>query len=598
MPIQPLDVFIQPLKPIADSLPGSALVAAIPLVVLFVMLGVFKIPAWIASLTAVVVTAAIAIVGWGMPFGVALSAGAEGIFFGVCQIMWILIAAVWMYNLTVKLGWDRVLRDLLRGITDDLRILAILIAFCFGALLEALAGFGTPVAITAAMLVAAGMKPIKSAVVCMVANTAPVAFGAMGAPITSLGTTATSVFQQADGFGAVASSTLSVAFGQMAGRQSPFMALIVPLFLVFLVDGLRGLKDTWHVALASGFIFAVFQFIASNFIGYEITDVIASVACILGILVILRFFKPANPVLAESVGDDKGEVTPASQATGGARVWGAIAPYVIVIIVFGLSQVPVIKTWLSTTLRYIINWPGLQSGAFATVEGKVQALPIEDTICGIATTAQNAAGTMSSCTLGTVNLYSVLSTGSLLFIGGIITAIVYRMKPGLAAAVFGKTIVTLKFTIITIACVLGIAYLMNGSGMTISLGTALASVGYAFAFVSPILGWLGVGITGSDTSSNALFGGMQVAAAQSVWGTGDIAHQVLMATSNSTGGVMGKMISPQSLSVAAAAAGMLNQEGEIFRKVVGWSIVLLLIFACLVVLQSTVLTGMIPIPTP
>jgi lactate permease len=567
------------------------------------MLGVFKIHARIASLTAVVATVAIAIAGWGMPFSTTLLATGEGIFFGICQIMWILIAAVWMYNLTVKQGWDKVLRDLLRGITDDLRILSILIAFCFGALLEALAGFGTPVAITAAMLVAAGMKPIKSAVVCMVANTAPVAFGAMGAPITSLGATATSVFQQAPGFESITSSTLAVTFGEMAGRQSPFMALIVPLFLVFLVDGLRGLKDTWHIALIAGAVFAVFQFLASNFIGYEITDVIASVACILAILLALRFIKPKNPVLAEAVADTPGEVTAASQATGGARVWGAIAPYVIVIVVFGLSQVPVIKTWLSTTFKYIINWPGLQANDFPTEAGKVIPQAFDSGICGIATAGQGqmidgVAKTLSACTIGQVNLYSVLSTGTFLFIGGIITALVYKMKPGLAAGVFGKTVVALKFTIITIACVLAIAYVMNGSGMTISLGTALSSVGAAFAFVSPILGWLGVGITGSDTSSNALFGGMQVSAAQGVWGMDDIGHQVLCATSNSTGGVMGKMISPQSLSVAAAATGMLNQEGEIFRKVVGWSVVLLLIFACLVTLQSTVLSAMIPLPTP
>jgi lactate permease len=563
----PLETFSQILRPIGENLGLSALVAAIPLVVLFCLLGVFKVPAWIASLATVAATLLLAIAAWKMPAGAAFAATTEGIFFGVCQIMWILIPAVWMYNLTVKLGWDKVLRDLLRGITDDLRILSILIAFCFGALLEALAGFGTPVAITAAMMVAAGMKPLKAAVVCMLANTAPVAFGAMGAPITTLASSAASSVAG----GAFDNAVLADTFGAMAGRQSPFMALIVPLFLVFLVDGVRGLKDTWHIALSAGAIFAIFQFISSNFIGYQITDVIASVACILGILVILRFVKPKNPVKAE-VAADTGELLPAQKTTGGARVWGAVAPYVVVVIIFGISQVPAIKSWLTGTVfvNAKFTWFGLSE-------------------CFKADGA-------SACVSPTINLYSVLSTGTYLFIGGCITALLYKMKPGVAAGVFGKTVVTLKFTIITIACVLGIAYIMNSSGITVSLGTALATgTGVAFAFISPILGWLGVAITGSDTSSNALFGAMQAVAADVQW-PGDIAHQVLMTTSNSTGGCMGKMISPQSLSVAAAAAGMVNQEGVIFRKVIGWSIVLLIVFAILVTLQATVLTGMIPTP--
>jgi lactate permease len=411
----------------------------------------------------------------------------------------------------------------------------------------------------------------------------------MGAPITTLGNTAAAGF----GDGSIPAAELANFFGMMAGRQSPFMAMIVPLFLVVLVDGLRGLKDTWHIALSAGVVFAVFQFLSSNFVGYQITDVIASVACILAILVLVRVFKPAHPVLAETATADE-EVTAAMRTTGAFRVWGALAPYAIVVALFSVSQVPAIKTWLSTTLTVNFAWPGLQSGLFPKgADGKV--IPQELGFCGITTAGQASAGTVTSCTIGQVSLYSVISTGTILFIGGIITALVYRMSAKTAAAVFGKTIKTLIYTIITIACVLAVAYVMNGSGMTVSLGTAVAGVGAAFAFLSPVLGWLGVGLPGSDTSSHALVGGMQVAAAQAVW-PDSIAHQVLMATSNSTGGCMGKMISPQSLSVAAAASGLLNQEGEIFRKVVGWSLVLLIIFAVLVTLQATVLTGMVPVP--
>jgi lactate permease len=584
-------LFIQPLAPIAGSLALSALVAALPLITLFVMLGVFKIPAWKSALVAVALGILLAVTVWGMPLITAASTTAQGVFIGLFQIMWILISAIFLYNLSVAHGWDKVLGELLQSISTDMRVLAILIAFCFGALLEALAGFGSPVAITAAMLVAAGMKPIRAAVVCMVANTAPVAFGAMGAPITVLGTSAFPILSQ----GAFANATqASITFGHMAGRQSPIMALVIPLFLVWLVDGVRGLKQTWGVALVAGAVFAACQFVASNFIAYEVTDVIASVVTIVVIVVILRFRKAgethADHVATKVTVD---EHLKAAQATGGARVWGAIAPYVIVVTVFALSQIPVIKTWLASTFALVFNWPGLQSANFPKSNGAVVPQPLD--FCGIASASQAKVGTLASCTLGQVNLYSVLATGTLLFIAGVITAIVYRMGPKEAAGVFGRTVKSLAFTIVTVASVLAIAYIMNGSGMTISLGSALAGAGVAFAALSPVVGWLGVAITGSDTSSNALFGGMQVAAAKGVWPS-SIAHEILMATSNSTGGVMGKMISPQSLSVAAAATGMLNQEGEIFRKVVGWSVLLLAVFAVLVVLQSTVLIGMVPLP--
>lgn len=587
-----MPTFTQPLAPVGGSLALSALVAAVPLIVLFVMLGVFKIAAWKSALVAVALAVLLAIVAWGMPFVTAVTATGQGVFFGIFQIMWILVSAIWLYNLSVKHGWDKVLGELLQSISTDMRVLAILIAFCFGALLEALAGFGSPVAITAAMLVAAGMKPIRAAVVCMVANTAPVAFGAMGAPITTLGNSAFPILSQ----GAFANAAqASITFGQMAGRQSPIMALFIPLFLVWLVDGVRGLKQTWGVALTAGAVFASCQFLASNFIAYEVTDVIASVVTIVVIVVLLRF-REAGETHADHVATKVAveDHMVAARATGGARIWGAIAPYVIVVTVFALSQIPAIKTWLANTFTLIFTWPGLQSAAFPKgPDGKVLAQPLE--FCGIVSASQASAGTVTSCSLGQVNLYSALSTGTFLFIAGVITAIVYRMSLKEAAGVFGRTVKSLAFTIVTVASVLAIAYIMNGSGMTISLGSALATAGAAFAVMSPVLGWLGVAITGSDTSANALFGGMQVAAAKGVW-PGSLAHEILMATSNSTGGVMGKMISPQSLSVAAAATGMLNQEGEIFRKVVGWSVVLLAVFAVLVVLQSTVLLWMVPLP--
>ncbi|MCC6494805.1 MAG: L-lactate permease [Propionibacteriaceae bacterium] len=563
-------MFTQPIAPIAGSLALSALLAAVPLILLFVLLGVFKIKAWLAALIGLFASILVAIIGWGMPTFMALSATAEGAFYGAFPIMWILLNAIWVYQLSVITGWFESLGSLIRSVSDDQRILAILIAFCFGALMESLAGFGAPVAISAAMLMAAGMKPMKAAVVSLLANTAPVAFGAMGAPIIALASVT-----------GIDIHTLS----SMAGRQTPFVALIVPLVLVYLVDGMRGVKQTWPVALVAGFVFGLAQYVTSNFITVEITDVVASLATIAVVLVMLRFWKPKNPMpldhsaiadTAAATGSGKLANYPEITATGGRRIWGAIAPYAIIIIVFSISQIPAVKTWLLSIGQVKFPWPGLGSlGA----DGK----PVSEIM--------NSAGKPVS-TIFTFD--HIRATGTLLMLSGIITAIAYRIKPGDAVRAYWNTLKQLKFTIVTVLSVLALAYVMNLSGQTASLGSALALglVG-AFAFVSPFIGWLGVAITGSDTSSNALFGLLQVTAAEQSG-----LNPVLMASSNSSGGVMGKMISPQNLAVAAAAVGMVNKEGEIFRKVVLWSLVLLAYFTVLVVLQAGPLSWMVPVVQP
>ncbi len=563
-------MFTQPLAPIAGSLALSALLAAVPLILLFVLLGVFKIKAWLAALIGLFASILVAIIGWGMPTFMALSATAEGAFYGAFPIMWILLNAIWVYQLSVITGWFESLGSLIRSVSDDQRILAILIAFCFGALMESLAGFGAPVAISAAMLMAAGMKPMKAAVVSLLANTAPVAFGAMGAPIIALAS--------------VTGIDIHI-LSSMAGRQTPFVALIVPLVLVYLVDGMRGVKQTWPVALVAGFVFGLAQYVTSNFITVEITDVVASLATIAVVLVMLRFWKPKNPMpldhsaiadTAAATGSGKLANYPEITATGGRRIWGAIAPYAIIIIVFSISQIPAVKTWLLSIGQVKFPWPGLGSlGA----DGK----PVSEIM--------NSAGKPVS-TIFTFD--HIRATGTLLMLSGIITAIAYRIKPGDAVRAYWNTLKQLKFTIVTVLSVLALAYVMNLSGQTASLGSALALglVG-AFAFVSPFIGWLGVAITGSDTSSNALFGLLQVTAAEQSG-----LNPVLMASSNSSGGVMGKMISPQNLAVAAAAVGMVNKEGEIFRKVVLWSLVLLAYFTVLVVLQAGPLSWMVPVVQP
>jgi lactate permease len=569
-------VFTQPLAPIAGSLALSALLAALPLVLLFVLLGLFKMKAWMAALIGLAASIVIAIAGWGMPAAMAFSATAEGAFYGAFPIMWILVNAIWVYQLSVITGWFDRLGSLIRSISDDQRILAILIAFCFGALMEALAGFGAPVAISAAMLMAAGMKPIKSAVVSLLANTAPVAFGAMGAPIIALS-------------GAVSSTHPELTtqiLSQMAGRQTPFVAAIVPLVLVFLVDGKRGVKQTWPVALVAGVVFGIAQFVTSNFITVEITDVVASLVTIAAVLVMLRFWKPANPLpLDHSVVPDEEAAALASgklahypeiTATGARRIWGAIAPYAIIIIVFSISQIPVVKNWLLSIGQVKFGWPGLNA---VGADGKLASIVLNSGGKPVATT---------------FTLDHLRATGTLLLLSGIITCFVYKVRVKDALQAYVTTLKQLKFTIVTVLSVLALAYVMNLSGQTAVLGNALATgLLTAFAVVSPLIGWTGVAITGSDTSANALFGLLQVTAAEKAG-----LSPVLMAAANSSGGVMGKMISPQNLAVAAAAVGMINKEGDIFRKVVLWSLGLLAYFTVLVVLQAGPLSWMVPVVHP
>lgn len=562
-----MPVFTQPLEPILGSLALSALVASLPLILLFVLLGVFKVKAWLAAVSGLLASLLVAVVGWQMPALMALSATAEGAFYGAFPIMWILLNAIWVYQLSVITGWFETLGQLIRSVSDDQRILAILIAFCFGALMEALAGFGAPVAISAAMLMAAGMKPLKAAVVSLLANTAPVAFGAMGAPIIALAS--------------VTGIDVHV-LSQMAGRQTPFVAFVVPLVLVLLVDGFRGVKQTWPVALVAGVVFGIAQFVTANYVTVEITDVVAALVTIAVVLGMLRVWKPANPLPldhsaigdAESttVGQGKLDHYPEITATGAKRVWGAIAPYAIIVIVFSISQIPAVKTWLLGIGQVKFPWPGLTEIA---ADGSTISL------------IQNANGDPIGTT--TFTLDHLRATGTLLLISGIITAFFYKIRPADAVKAYVNTVKQLKFTIVTVLSVLALAYVMNLSGQTASLGFALASVGSLFAVMSPIIGWIGVAITGSDTSSNALFGLLQVTAANNAG-----LDPVLMAASNSSGGVMGKMVSPQNLAVAAAAVGMVNKEGEIFRKVVLWSLGLLAYFTILVVLQAGPLAWMVP----
>ncbi|MCQ1952013.1 L-lactate permease [Arthrobacter sp. zg-Y238] len=604
--------FQQPLDPIAGSLALSAILAALPLLILFVLLGVFRMKAYQAALISLALSIILAIVGWRMPVGQVLSATGLGAFYAIFPILWILINALWIYKLTVATPWFEVLGRTIRSISDDLRILSILIAFCFGALLESLAGFGAPVAIAAAMLMAAGMKPLKSAVVALLANTAPVAFGAMAAPIIAL-----------NGVTGIPLQELS----SMTGRQTPFIALVVPLILVFLVDGKRGLRQTWPVALVAGAAFGLAQFAASNFFIVELTDVVAAVVTVVAVLLMLRVWQPAEiigmtgetreaekagetaPVSeTESVGTDtltgsgrgsapgagagagtgggagatamgagadsgragdggEGDRAPSgsTSATGrpsGHDVWMAIAPYLVIIVVFSIAQIPVVKTWLTSIGSTTFLWPGLD------------------------VTGNNGKPAAAQ----TLRFDHIRATGTLLLFSGIITMVLYRIAASRGVRVYGETLKQLRWTILTVCSVLALSFVMNLSGQTTTLGVALASAGGFFALLSPLLGWIGVALTGSDTSSNSLFGALQVAAANE---TG--LSPTLMAAANSSAGVMGKMLSLQNLAIASAAVGLEGAEGTLLRKLIGWSLGLLAFITVLIWLQSTSVLGwMVP----
>lgn len=546
-------MYQQILDPVVHSLAWSSLVAAIPLLLLFLMLGVLRVTAWISSLVSLAVAIAIAVAVYGMPAGQALLSGTEGAAFGFFPILWIVINAIWVYQMTVETGHFDVLRRSFALVSDDRRVQAIIIAFSFGALLEALAGFGTPVAVTSVMLIALGFKPLKAAALALTANTAPVAFGAMAIPIITLGKVT-----------GLPSDTL----GAMVGRQTPILALFVPLVLVFIVDGRRGIRETWPVAVSCGLVFAIAQYATSNFISVPLTDVVASLLSAAAVVGLVRVWRPRRPYTEPAVvaGGAADEPTPefAARVTNSdsrADVIRAYSPYLIVIAVFVICQIPPVKRLLDKA-TYTVKWPGLH-----LLNSKGHPL-----------------------TLGNFTLNLLTTPGTQMLVAGLLTMIALHLSVPRALNAYGVTLHRLRWAILTVMAVLALAFVMNASGQTITLGTWMAGAGAAFALLSPIIGWLGVAVTGSDTSSNSLFGALQVTAAHQA-----SLSAVLMAAGNSSGGVLGKMISPQNLAIAAAAVGLHGKEGDIFRRVVVWSVVFVVLLCALSALQSSeILSWMVP----
>ncbi|MCC2270388.1 L-lactate permease [Streptomyces sp. CT1-17] len=534
-------MYVQELEPVAGSLGLSALVAALPLVLVLVLLGGVRMKAHLAGLIGLLAAVLVAWLAYGMPFDQTASSAVQGAVFGLFPILWIVVNALWVYRMTVRTRHFDILRRSFGRLSDDPRIQALVVAFCFGALLEALAGFGAPVAICSVMLVALGFDPVRAAVVSLVANTAPVAFGAMGTPVVTL----------AQVTGLPLDDVASVV-----GRQTPLLALVVPLLLVALVDGRRGLRETWIPALSCGVAFAVAQFVASNYVSAQLADIAAALIGAGALVAVPHSRRPAaEPVRASVLTGVRSEEL--DEEDSAREVVRAYAPYALIVAVFSVAQIPAVKDWLAKTTQSY-DWPFLD------------VVDPEGTPVG-----------------GNVFSWPIVSTGgTLVLFAGLATAAVLGVHARAAVKEWLATVHELRFAILTVTSVLALAYVMNLSGQAATIGHFVAAAGAGLAFLSPVLGWFGVAVSGSDTSANALFGALQVTAARESGLSPE-----LLAAANSSGGVLGKMISPQNLTIACAAVGLAGREGDLLRKVLPWSLGLLLVMCLIVVGQSTVVLG-------
>ncbi|QJW46097.1 lactate permease LctP family transporter [bacterium BFN5] len=535
-----------------NSLALSALIAAIPMIVIFYLLAVRRAPGQVAGSCAMISAVLIAILVYKMPVGTALTATAMGAMYGIFPIFWIVITAIFIYNMTVETGQFEVVKNSIASITDDRRLQALLVAFAFGAFLEGAAGFGTPVAISAGMLVGLGFNPLYAAGLCLIANTAPVAFGGIGIPIIVAG--------QVTGIDVMKISA-------MVGRQLPFLSVIIPIWLVVLMAGWKSAMEVLPACLVAGVAFAGLQWFSSNFLGPELPDILSSLAAIIGLTIFLKVWKPAK--IWRFPGEPVAAATTSAQIANDLtfgkvlKAWSPFLVLTIMVILWGIK--PISHALDAATIKILV--PGLDKVV-------MQVAPIVKKPTAMAA-------------LYKINWLS--AAGTALFIASIISAAILGIGPSRFFTIFGKTFVQLKKPLITIPCVLGLAYIMNFSGMTASMGLFLAGTGKFFPFFSPLLGWLGVFLTGSDTSANALFGNLQAVTAQQV-GVSD----VLTVAANSSGGVTGKMISPQSIAVATAATGLVGKEGDLFNFTVMHSFILAVAVMIMTYAQAYWLSWMIP----
>ena len=535
-------MFQQLLTPVGESLGLSFLVALLPIVVVLVLLGLLRRPAWQAALAGLIVGFAIAVTAWKMPVGLALGSIGNGAVFALWPVMWIVINALLLYNIAVRSGRFDAFRDWVVGyLPNDRRVILVVVGFCFGALLEGVSGFGTPVAITSSLLILVGYPPLEALVYVLIFNTAPVAFGALGAPVTVLG---------------AVTGLPSNALGAMIGRQLPVIAIILPFYVIALYSGWRSIRALWPVLLVSGGSFAVSQFLASNLIDYTLTDVLSSLGSLIVTLLFLQVWRP-EPDPAFAI---KSAALASEQARSSVPHWQGWLPWIIV------SGTVIV--WTSFKLFAIgqqaIAWPGLHRAIAITL--------------------------YDNKPYDAIWVFQPLGTGTAILLAAIITAAVVRLSPAAFFSCVAQTFRQCWLAVVTVMFIVGLAYLMNYSGLAYTLGKGVASTGKLFVLLSPFLGWVAVMLSGSDTSGNALFGNLQVVAARQL----DL-NPVLFAATNSSGGVMGKMISPQNIATGVSVTKMAGQEGAVFARTFVHSIVLTFVLGGLVAIQQYLIPWVIPL---
>jgi lactate permease len=542
----------------------SALVAAIPVVALLGALAFFHVKAHIAALMGLALALAIAILVYGMPAQMAGATALYGAAFGLLPIGWIVLNAIFVYDITVKTGKFEVVKDTIASLAGDRRIQVLLIAFAFGAFIEGAAGFGTPVAISAAMLIGLGFKPLAAAGLALIGNTAPVAYGALGTPIITL---------------AKVTGLNEMHLSAMAGRQLPLFSLIVPFWLVWSMSGFRGMLEVWPACLVAGLAFAVPQFVVSNFYGPSLVDIIAAASCIIITYLFLKVWQPKN--VWRFPGEREADLAAIAQrksvgaaaAGGGHRqhsfgeAFMGWMPWIVLSVCVFFWGLPAVKTWMNGIFNPTFEVPFLHNLV-------LKAPPV-------------AAKVHPEAAKYSLNLLSATGTGLLL--SGIIAGLWLKLSPATLLKVYGGTLKRVRFSLLTIAAMLALGFTTRYSGSDSTMGLAFASTGWLFPFFSPLLGWLGVALTGSDTSSNVLFGNLQVVSAQQIG-----MNPILAAASNSSGGVMGKMIDAQSIVVASVATNQHGKEGEILRYVFWHSLVLACLVGVVVMIQAYLLPGMVP----
>ena len=543
-------MFHQSLTPVGGSLLLSFVVAALPIATVLVMLGVLRRPAWQASLGGLVAGLLIAVLVWDLPAGLALNSVAAGAVFALWPVMWIVFNALLLYNIAVVSGRFDAFRDwVVEHLPNDRRVVLVVIGFCFGCLLEGISGFGTPVAITSALLILVGFPPLEALTFTLIFNTAPVAFGALGAPVTVLG--------QVTGLPAV-------TLGAMIGRQLPFLAMLLPFYVMASYGGMRSVRALWPVLLVAGGSFAVGQFVSSNYLDYALTDVLSSLTALSATLAFLRVWAPvdAPEFTMRSPGLATSGVGAEVVRTRGASIvpaWQGWVPWIVV------STVVIAWTHFKVFAygQQAIQWPGLHNQVLITL--------------------------YNDKPYAAVWVFQPLATGTAILLSAVITAALVGVGPGRFFECVGQTWRQSRIAILTVALIVGLAYLMNYSGLNYTLGLGVASVGILFPLLSPFLGWVAVFLSGSDTSGNALFGNLQVVAANQLG-----LNPTLIAATNSSGGVMGKMISPQNIATGVSVTDLKGQEGVVFARTFKHSIALTLLLGVLVVLQQYVFSWMIP----